>query len=94
MEKIKNLAPLLTLLVFLGKTIMIPASIPDALILFSLVAFVAIDSFRLKDKKIEEFNKKLAEFEETQAQFRQKVEKAENSVNSIRVGMGVRSANK
>lgn len=90
MEKIKSLAPLLTLLAFLIKTILVPASIADALILFSLVGYVSVDQFRLRDKRLADLEAKLKQFQETQTHFQIEIDKAKSSVNSMKVGMGVR----
>lgn len=93
MEKIKNLAPYLTLLAFLSKTMLIPASIADALIISALVLFIIADQYRLKDKKLAKYDEIIAKLQENQQKTEIDLKNTQASINSVKLGFGVRTVN-
>lgn len=83
--------PIVTFLAFLIKTMIIPASFPDALIISALVCYVILDQLRLKDKKLANYDAVIKEIKQNQEKIDLDVKNVQNNVNSIKLGAGIRT---
>lgn len=81
------------LLSFLVKISIFSSSLPDALIFLSLVGYVVLEQLRLKDKKLAEYDAIVKELKDKQFEFDQTLKNTQASVNSVKLGIGVKSMN-
>lgn len=83
--------PIVTFLSFLVKTMVIPASFPDALIISSLVCYVVLDQLRLKDAKLMSYDKTLAELKSIQEKQEIDLKNLQANINGVKLGVGMRT---
>lgn len=83
--------PIVAFLAFLIKTMIIPASFPDALILSALVCYIISDQLRLKDAKLTKYDNLIKEIKQNQEKLDLDVKNVQNNVNGIKLGAGIRT---
>lgn len=93
MERLLKLVPFVAFLSFLTKITIYSPSIADALILGSLVAYIILDQLRLKDKKLMEYDGKIADLLAVQAQQAADLKTLTSALNSVKLSNGLRSVN-
>lgn len=82
--------PLILLLLSLIKTIILPPSFPDALIISALVAYVILDQVRLTNTKIASYDQIIKELKETQAKQEIDLKNLQANINGVKLGVGMR----
>ena len=83
--------PIVTFLAFLVKTMVIPASFPDALIILGLVGYVVLDQLRLKDQKIASYDQMIKELQQTQQKQEIDLKNLQANINGVKLGVGMKT---
>lgn len=83
--------PIVTFLAFLVKTMAIPASFPDALIISALVCYVILDQLRLKDVKLATYDATIKELKQTQEKYEVDIKNLQANLNGVKLGVGMRT---
>lgn len=92
MKFIRETLPLISLLAVLVKIIIIPPTIPDAIIFGFAVVFMALDQLRLKDTKLKEYDDIIFEVKDQYHRQQALLEQLQGSTNSVKVAMAMRPA--
>lgn len=93
MQKVIHLLPVAMLLSFLIKIMILTPTISEALVFFSLVAYVVLEQIRLKDKQLAKYDQLVKEMGDKLQHFEQELKNNQASINSVKLGIGVRSVN-
>lgn len=91
MKDYLKLFPIITFLAFLVKTVVIPASFPDALIISALVCYVILDQLRLKDQKIASYDKTIKELQDLQQKQEVDLKNLQANINGVKLGVGMKT---
>ena len=90
MKKLKLLLPFLAFVSYLAKTIVVPATIPDAIILCGLVAYIIISQLTLKDSTLEKYDASFKELKEKQEAIEAKLVLLQSSNSAMKASIGMR----
>ncbi len=83
--------PIVTFFAFLIKTMIIPASFPDALIISALVSYIILDQLRLKDTKLATYDKTIQEMKQNQEKYEVDIKNLQANLNGVKMGVGMRT---
>lgn len=90
MDKTKGLLPIITFLGFLAKTMIIPATFPDSIILCALISYIVLDNLRLKDQTHQKYEQKLVELALVIEKQGQRLQGVESSITAVKASTGLR----
>lgn len=91
MSKFENYFPIAAFFAFLVKTMMLPPTFPDALILASLVGYVILNQLRLKDKTLAKYDEQLRLLEEKTEKNINDIKLNQTSISSMKLSSGLKS---
>ncbi len=82
--------PFAAFLAYLIKTIIVPATIADSIVLLGLISYIILSQLSLKDKTLEKYDSLIKELKDEHHLLDQKLQALQSSNSAIKASMGMR----
>lgn len=90
MKRLQLLLPFIAFLAYLTKTIVIPASLADSVIICSLISYIILSQLSLKDKTLEKYDSQLKEIKDQLTAHDHLIKTVQGSNNAVKAAMAMR----
>jgi hypothetical protein len=90
MKKITTFLPFLAFIAYLTKTVVIPATLPDSIVICSLISYIILSQLSLKDKTLEKYDAQLKELKDKLEMQDHLIKTVQGSNNAVKAAMAMR----
>ena len=90
MKHVSSYLPFLAFVAYLVKTLIIPATLADSVVICSLISYIILSQLSLKDKTLQKYDALLKDLKDKQELQDQLIKTVQGSNNAVKAAMAMR----
>ena len=91
MKKASIALPFVAFVAYLIKTMIVPASFADSILVLGLISYIILSQLSLKDKTLEKYDAILKELKDVQSGHELRIAALQSSQSALKASVGMRS---